>query len=256
MTRAEQNAQKGPGTQEMGLFGKKLFKTYRKHPVLRGVDVTVRPGEAVGLLGANGAGKTTCFYLIAGFLNPDAGSVHIDGKEITTRSVYKRARRGLGYLPQESSVFRGLNVENNLRAALQAQRKLSAAERTEQLESLLTDFSLSHLRYARADALSGGERRRVEIARALAVKPRYLLMDEPLAGIDPVSVSEVIGMIGHLRQRGVGLLITDHNVRETLNFVDRAYILHEGTILAEGEPERIIGDDAVREVYLGQDFRV
>ena len=253
MRQESENESELPGP-ERALVGQGLWKHYSGHPVLRGVDVMVRPGEAVGLFGANGAGKTTCFYLIAGLLNPNQGQILINGKDVTHRSVYKRARRGLGYLPQEASIFRGLNVENNLRAVVQRLPRLTAAERSEQVEALLNEFSLAHLRRAPAAALSGGERRRVEIARALAAQPRYLLLDEPLAGIDPVAVAEVREMIQRLRERGVGLLITDHNVRETLSMVDRAYILHDGVILEEGTPGQVIANERVREVYLGQDF--
>lgn len=238
-----------------GLRAEGLWKHYRKRPVLSGVSVRVEPGEAVGLLGANGAGKTTCFYIITGLLNPDKGRVFIDGQDVTYLSMHDRARHGLGYLPQEASVFRGLDVGQNIRAVLQM-RPLSREQREERLEQLLQEFSITHLRSTPATALSGGERRRLEIARTLAGEPRYILLDEPFAGIDPIAMAEMRALIGQLKGKGIGVLITDHNVRETLGIVDRAYILNDGVILHEGVPETIVSDADVRKVYLGDKFAI
>ncbi|MFP4125695.1 MAG: LPS export ABC transporter ATP-binding protein [Alphaproteobacteria bacterium] len=232
-----------------------LGKSYRGREVLRGVTLHVAPGEAVGLLGPNGAGKTTCFYVMMGLIRADRGSVELEGVDVTRLPMYRRARRGIGYLPQEASIFRGLNVERNLRAVLEV-TEADAAEREATLERLLTEFSLSHLRRAAAPSLSGGERRRVEIARALAAKPRFMLLDEPLAGIDPINVAEIRDLVAHLKDRGIGVLITDHNVRDTLGIIDRAYILHDGQVLKEGTPAEIVGDADVRRVYLGERFQV
>jgi len=238
-----------------GLAAIGLCKRYRKRPVLNDVSAGVRRGEAVALLGPNGAGKTTCFYLITGLLNPEEGSILLDGADVTELSMYRRARLGIGYLPQESSIFRSLNVEENLRAPLQM-RNLSSKERAEELEELLESFSIAHLRKTPATALSGGERRRVEIARALAAAPKYLLLDEPLAGVDPIAVGEIRQLIAQLKERGLGVLITDHNVRDTLGIVDRAYILSDGRILSEGTPTEIVAHEDVRNVYLGKDFNM
>ena len=243
------------GQNHRALRAEGLWKHYRKRPVLRGVSVRVEPGEAVGLLGANGAGKTTCFYIITGLVNPDAGRVFIDDQDATQLSMHHRARHGLGYLPQEASVFRGLDVSQNIRAILQL-RPLSREQREERLEELLQEFSIAHLRCTPATALSGGERRRLEIARTLAGEPRYLLLDEPFAGIDPIAMAEVRELIGHLKGKGIGVLITDHNVRETLGIVDRAYILNDGVILHEGVPEAIVSHADVRRVYLGETFEI
>ncbi len=222
-----------------GLVARNLGKQYKKRPVLRDVSLQVQRGEAVGLLGPNGAGKTTCFYMITGLIQPDYGTILLDGQELTDLPMYRRARLGIGYLPQEASIFRGLTVEQNIRAVL---------------EDLLAEFSISHLRRTPALALSGGERRRVEIARALASHPHFMLLDEPLAGIDPIAVGDIRDLVAHLRDRGIGVLITDHNVRETLDIVDRAYILHDGRVLMEGLPSDIVGNEEVRRVYLGERF--
>jgi lipopolysaccharide export system ATP-binding protein len=217
------------------------------------VSVAVQRGEAVGLLGPNGAGKTTCFYIITGLIAADTGSIHLDGHDITSLPMYRRARLGIGYLPQEASIFRGLTVEENIRAVLEVVES-DPDQRAVMLDDLLAEFSISHLRRTPALALSGGERRRVEIARALASQPQFMLLDEPLAGIDPIAVGEIRELIQLLRRRGIGVLITDHNVRETLDIVDRAYILHDGAVLMEGAPSDIVGNQDVRRVYLGERF--
>jgi len=236
-----------------GLAAYNLGKSFKKRPVLRAVNVAVQRGEAVGLLGPNGAGKTTCFYIITGLIRPDVGTIALDGEDITDLPMYRRARMGIGYLPQEASIFRGLTVEQNIRAVLEvAEPILEVREST--IDSLLAEFSISHLRRAPAMALSGGERRRVEIARALATQPHFILLDEPLAGIDPIAVSDIRDLVAHLKDRGIGVLITDHNVRETLGIVDRAYILHEGQVLMSGAPDEIVNDVDVRRVYLGERF--
>ena len=236
-----------------GLSAERLGKRYRRRPILRDVSLRVQRGEAVGLLGPNGAGKTTCFYLITGLLSPDAGRISIDGHEITDLPMYRRARLGIGYLPQEASIFRGLSVEDNIRAVLEVVEPIHERRET-MLDELLAEFSISHLRRAPALALSGGERRRVEIARALASQPSFMLLDEPLAGIDPIAVGEIRDLISHLKDRGIGALITEHNVRETLNIVDRAYILHDGSVLMDGAPDDIVAHEGVRQVYLGDRF--
>lgn len=238
-----------------GLAAHSLGKRFKKRPVLRGVSLSVRRGEAVGLLGPNGAGKTTCFYIITGLISAEYGSVSLDGHDITDLPMYRRARLGIGYLPQEASIFRGLSVENNLRAVLEITEPVRET-REALLDELLAEFSITHLRRTPALALSGGERRRVEIARALASKPAFMLLDEPLAGIDPIAVTEIRDLVAHLKDRGIGVLITDHNVRETLDIVDRAYILHEGTVLMEGPPSEIVAHEEVRRVYLGERFRL
>jgi lipopolysaccharide export system ATP-binding protein len=238
-----------------GLVATGLGKRYRKRPVVRNVSLSVQRGEAVGLLGPNGAGKTTCFYLIVGLVAPDSGTITLDGADITTLPMYRRARLGLGYLPQEASIFRGLTVEQNIRATLEVAEP-DAAARELMLDELLAEFSISHLRRTPAIALSGGERRRVEIARALATHPSFILLDEPLAGIDPIAVGEIRDLVAHLKDRGIGVLITDHNVRETLEIIDRAYILHEGQVLMEGSPRDIVAHEGVRRVYLGDRFSI
>lgn len=236
-----------------GLWVKNIGKRYKRRPVLRDVSLSVRRGEAVGLLGPNGAGKTTCFYCVTGLITPDAGVIELDGKNITGLPMYRRARLGIGYLPQEASIFRGMTVEGNLMAVLEvAEPKADLREAL--LEDLLAEFSISHLRRASALALSGGERRRVEIARALASNPHFILLDEPLAGIDPIAVGEIRDLVAHLKDRGLGVLITDHNVRETLDIIDRAYILHDGTVMMEGSPDEIVSHEGVRRVYLGDKF--
>ena len=236
-----------------GLVARNLGKSFKQRPVVRGVSVSVQRGEAVGLLGPNGAGKTTCFYMITGLIAADYGSITLDGTDITPLPMYRRARLGIGYLPQETSIFRGLSVENNIRAVLEVVEE-DHHTREAMLDELLAEFSITHIRYAPALALSGGERRRVEIARALATQPHFILLDEPLAGIDPIAVNEIRELIRHLRDRGIGVLITDHNVRETLDIVDRAYIMHEGMVLMEGKPADIVAHADVRRVYLGERF--
>lgn len=236
-----------------GLRVEKIGKRFKKRPVLRDVSLEVRRGEAVGLLGPNGAGKTTCFYIITGLIAPDNGTVILDGHDITQLPMYRRARLGIGYLPQEASIFRGMTVENNIRATLEVVEPV-ADRREAMLDDLLAEFSISHLRRTPALALSGGERRRVEIARALAAHPGFILLDEPLAGIDPIAVSEIRDLVSHLKDRGVGVLITDHNVRETLDLIDIAYILHDGRVLMSGPPADIVAHEGVRRVYLGDRF--
>lgn len=236
-----------------GLCATHLSKSYKKRPVLRDVSLTVRRGEAVALLGPNGAGKTTCFYIMTGLINADAGFITLDGQDITALPMYRRARLGIGYLPQESSIFRGLSVEDNIRAVLQSQ-ELNREDQEALLEDLLAEFSAGHLRRTPALALSGGERRRVEIARALASRPHFILLDEPLAGIDPIAVGEIRELITYLKAKGIGVLITDHNVRDTLDIVDRACILHDGKVLMDGTPAEIIAHEDVRRVYLGEGF--
>ena len=238
-----------------GLAASNLSKSYRKRPIVRNVSLNVGCGEAVGLLGLNGAGKTTCFHLITGLVAADAGSITLDGHDVAGLPMYRRARLGIGYLPQEASIFRGLSVEANIRAVLEVVEDDHEVRETV-LDSLLAEFSISHLRHAPALALSGGERRRVEIARALASRPTIMLLDEPLAGIDPFALGDIRDLVAHLKDRGIGVLITDHNVRETFGIIDRAYILHEGTILMEGPPEEVAAHKVVREVYLGQQFRL
>ncbi len=233
----------------------RLSKRYRRRPIVRDVSLNVESGEAVGLLGLNGAGKTTCFYLITGLVTADSGQITLDGHDITGLPMYRRARLGVGYLPQEASIFRGLSVEANIRAVLEVVEKDYDVRETV-LDSLLAEFSISHLRHTPALALSGGERRRVEIARALASRPKIMLLDEPLAGIDPIALGDIRDLVAHLKDRGIGVLITDHNVRETFGIVDRAYILHEGAILMEGRPEDVASHHMVREVYLGEQFRL
>ena len=236
-----------------GLTANHLAKSYKKRPVLRDVSLNVQRGEAVALLGPNGAGKTTSFYIMTGLIEADAGEISLDGQDITTLPMYRRARLGIGYLPQESSIFRGLTVEDNIRSVLQAQ-KLSDDDQALLLEELLGEFHISHLRRTPSPALSGGERRRVEIARALACRPQFMLLDEPLAGIDPIAVGEIRNLIRYLKTKGIGVLITDHNVRDCLDIVDRAYILHDGKVLMEGTADQIVASEEVRKVYLGEGF--
>ncbi len=238
-----------------GLIISNLGKSYKKRPVLRDVSLELHRGEVVALLGPNGAGKTTCFYSIAGLVNPDAGSVIIDGVDISYLPMYRRAKMGIGYLPQEASIFRGMSVEDNILSILELSIK-SRRKRQAMLDELLAEFSITHLRRASALALSGGERRRVEIARCLASQPKYVLFDEPFAGVDPIAVNEIRELVSHLKTRGIGVLITDHNVRETLEIVDRAYILHDGTVLMSGTPDEVVQDRQVRQVYLGEQFRI
>ncbi len=236
-----------------GLEAVSIGKSFSGRIVLRDVTLRLRRGEAVGLLGPNGAGKTTCFYIISGLLAPDAGYVALDGQDVTDLPMYRRARLGIGYLPQEASIFRGMTVEQNIRSVLEVVEK-DRGRRRQRLEQLLDEFSITHLRRSPALALSGGERRRCEIARALAADPRFILLDEPLAGIDPIAVADIRELVLHLKDRGIGVLITDHNVRETLDIVDRAYIIHDGRVLMEGRPDEIVENPDVRRVYLGERF--
>ncbi len=236
-----------------GLVVANLGKTYKGRPVLRDVSMSVQRGEAVGLLGPNGAGKTTSFYCVTGLISPDKGKIYLDGQDITALPMYRRARLGIGYLPQEASIFRGMTVEGNIRAVAEIVEEEKAAQDA-LVEALMKEFSIDHLRKSPALSLSGGERRRCEIARALASRPSFILLDEPLAGIDPIAVAEIREMVSHLKDRGLGVLITDHNVRETLDIIDRAYILHEGTVLMEGTPSEIVAHEGVRRVYLGERF--
>lgn len=238
-----------------GLTANNIGKAFKKRPVLRGVDVTVRRGEAVGLLGPNGAGKTTCFYIISGLMGADYGTITLDGIDVTHMPMYRRARLGIGYLPQEASIFRGMTVEQNIRSVLELMEPVQA-KRENMLEELLAEFSITHLRRTPAIALSGGERRRVEIARALAGNPSYIMLDEPFAGIDPIAVGDIRDLISHLKDRGIGVLITEHNVRETLEIIDRAYILNDGHVIKEGNPSEIVADESVRRVYLGDRFNL
>lgn len=240
---------------QAGLRVSHLRKSYRRRPVIRDVSLELSRGEVVALLGPNGSGKTTCFYNIAGLIVPDAGRVTIDGRDVTGLPMYRRARLGIGYLPQEVSIFRGLSVEDNILAVLEIVES-DRHKRRERLEELLSEFSITHLRQTPALALSGGERRRVEIARCLAADPKYLLLDEPFAGVDPISVGDIRTLVHDLKSRGIGVLITDHNVRETLEIVDRAYILHDGVVLMSGTAEEVVRDENVRRVYLGQNFRI
>jgi lipopolysaccharide export system ATP-binding protein len=238
-----------------GLRVRNLRKSYKRRPVLRDMNLDLLRGEVVALLGPNGSGKTTCFYAIAGLVMPEGGSVSIDGRDVTGLPMYRRARLGIGYLPQEVSIFRGLSVEDNILAVLEIAMS-DRHKRRERLEELLSDFSITHIRRAPALALSGGERRRVEIARCLAADPKYLLLDEPFAGVDPIAVGDIRGLVHDLKGRGIGVLITDHNVRETLEIVDRAYILHDGAVLMSGTADEVVRDENVRRVYLGRDFRI
>jgi lipopolysaccharide export system ATP-binding protein len=238
-----------------GLEARSIGKSFKRRPVVRGVSLRLERGEVVGLLGPNGAGKTTCFYMITGLVPVDYGTIELEGIDITKLPMYRRARAGIGYLPQEASIFRGLTVEENIRAVVELVEK--EPERREVIiGDLLAEFSITHLRRTPAIALSGGERRRVEIARALATRPSFMLLDEPFAGVDPIAIAEIRELVHHLKDRGIGVLITDHNVRETLDIIDRAYIIHDGQVLTEGTPEEIVGDEDVRRVYLGERFRL
>lgn len=242
------------GAVETGLSVVGLSKTFKRRKVLTDVSMRLNRGEVVALLGPNGAGKTTSFYSIAGLIAPDTGSVTIDGRDVTFLPMYRRARMGLGYLPQEASIFRGLTVERNISAVVELWES-DAADRRARTEQLMEEFSVSHLRDTSAMALSGGERRRVEIARCLAGNPNYVLLDEPFAGVDPIAVGDIRTLVGELKNRDIGVLITDHNVRETLDIVDRAYILFEGTVLMSGTAAEVVANDDVRRVYLGTEFR-
>ena len=256
-----QDSQLGLGQQptlvykRSGLRAIGIGKSFNKRRVVRNVSIQLNRGEAVGLLGPNGAGKTTTFYMLAGLIHADEGSVFIDGQNVTGMPIFQRARLGMGYLPQESSIFRGLTVEQNLRAVLETLDD-SDDERSTTLDELMAEFGITHLRNTPSVNLSGGERRRLEIARALAARPTFLLLDEPLAGIDPIALNDIRDLIGHLKDHGIGLLITDHNVRETLDIVDRAYIIHDGAMLMQGTPDEVVQHSGVRQVYLGERFRI
>ena len=232
-----------------------LGKSYKARRVVEDVSLNVRRGEAVGLLGPNGAGKTTVFYMITGLIKPDKGMIELDGHDVTGLPMYRRARLGIGYLPQEASIFRGLSVEENIRAVLEIAEP-DGDRRAQQLEALLDEFDIKRLRKSPSIALSGGERRRCEFARSLASNPSFVLLDEPFAGIDPIAVGDIQDLVQHLKGRGIGVLITDHNVRETLGLIDRAYIIHSGHVLTEGDPDAIVGNPDVRRLYLGEDFRM
>ena len=238
------------------LSARRLAKRYRNRLVVNDVSITVRSGQIVGLLGPNGAGKTTSFYMIIGLVACDDGAVHLDETDLTDCPMHVRARAGLGYLPQEPSIFRHLSVRDNVMAILETRPGLSKSDRERRLETLLGEFQVSHLAAQRGDSLSGGERRRVEIARALATEPQFMLLDEPFAGVDPISIADIQQIISFLSDSGIGILITDHNVRDTLGICDRAYIVNDGSIIANGTPETVLGDQTVRDVYLGQDFRL
>ncbi len=240
---------------DTGLHVTGLRKSFKKRIVIQDISLELRRGEVVALLGPNGSGKTTTFYSIAGLISSDGGQVKIDGSDVTTMPMYRRARMGLAYLPQETSIFRGLNVEENINCILDISTPLKS-ERKAKLEKLLSDFRIEHLRRTPSLALSGGERRRVEIARALATDPKYILLDEPFAGVDPISINDVRNLVSDLKSRNIGVLITDHNVRDTLKIVDRAYILHDGRVIISGLPEDVIKNDNVRRVYLGKDFNI
>jgi lipopolysaccharide export system ATP-binding protein len=240
---------------DAGLHVRNLRKSYKKRLVIRDFSMQLNRGEVVALLGPNGSGKTTCFYCIAGLVTPEGGQVLIDGRDVTALPMYRRARLGIGYLPQEVSIFRGLSVEDNINAVLEIMIP-ERHKRRERLEELISEFNITHIRRAPALALSGGERRRVEIARCLAANPSYLLLDEPFAGVDPIAVGDIRTLVSDLKRRGIGVLITDHNVRETLEIVDRAYILHDGRVLMSGTTDEIVRDETVRRVYLGQNFRM
>lgn len=238
-----------------GLVVDAIRKSYKKRVVIRDVSLEMQQGEVVALLGPNGSGKTTTFYAIAGLVYPEGGRVLIDGRDVTTLPMYRRAKLGIGYLPQEMSIFRGMSVEDNIMSILDISER-DRHKRRERLETLLSEFSIEHLRRVHALALSGGERRRVEIARCLAANPKYLLLDEPFAGVDPISVGDIRRLVADLKTRGIGVLITDHNVRETLDIVDRAYILHDGMVLMSGTPDEVVENENVRRVYLGDNFRI
>ncbi|WP_323034863.1 LPS export ABC transporter ATP-binding protein [Pararhodobacter sp.] len=243
-----------PAVQSGGLQVTDLRKSYKRRQVLRGIDLSLNRGEVVALLGPNGSGKTTCFYCVAGLVPADGGQVSIDGTDVSGWPMYRRARKGIGYLPQEMSIFRGLSVEDNIMAILEIAVP-DRAQRAARLEELLAEFSITRLRKSPAMALSGGERRRTEIARCLASDPSFVLLDEPFAGVDPIAVADIRALVSDLTDRGLGVLITDHNVRETLEIVDRAYILHDGKVLMSGTPDEVVADKDVRRVYLGESYR-
>tara|TARA_R110002049_G_scaffold182041_2_gene349587 strand:- start:16809 stop:17543 length:735 start_codon:yes stop_codon:yes gene_type:complete len=238
------------------LWARQLAKSYKKRQVVQNVDVEVNSGEIVGLLGPNGAGKTTTFYMIVGLVQSDSGSISLNNQDLTKLPMHARAQEGVGYLPQEASVFRGLTVEENILAVLQLRKSIRKPMQKEICERLLQDLQIEHIRHSKGFSLSGGERRRVEIARALAIQPQFILLDEPFAGVDPISVMDIQRLLKQLTERGIGLLITDHNVRETLGICSRAYILNQGQIIAEGTPDHLLNDQQVREVYLGSEFKL
>ena len=240
----------------MRLYTEQLIKQYGKRTVVKGVDVEVNQGEIVGLLGPNGAGKTTTFYMIVGLIKPNSGRIFLDDKEITRLPIYKRARLGIGYLAQEESVFQKMSVEDNIKSILEFRRDLNRKARNEMTEQLLEEFSLKHIRKSKGFQLSGGERRRTEIARALAIDPKFILLEEPFAGVDPIAVEEIQNVVWHLKHRNIGILITDHNVHETLNITDRAYLLFEGRILFHGTPDELANNQIVKEKYLGTNFKL
>ncbi|MAS60766.1 MAG: LPS export ABC transporter ATP-binding protein [Gammaproteobacteria bacterium] len=238
------------------LSASNLAKSFKGREVVRDVSLTIDQGEIVGLLGPNGAGKTTCFFMIVGLIRADSGNVTLQGSDVTELAIHERARHGLSYLPQDSSIFRTLTVEENILSILQTRSELSSAERDSKLEKLLEEFNITHIRKNKGMSLSGGERRRTEIARTLATDPKFILLDEPFAGVDPISVSDIKAIIQQLKDRGIGILLTDHNVRETLDICEKAYIVSEGQLIAEGDAETILGNDKVRQVYLGEQFRI
>ena len=242
-----------PERRREGLFVVGISKSFKGRPVLKGVSLDVHRGEVVGLLGPNGAGKTTCFYSIVGLIRPDSGEIVLDGLDVTALPMYRRSRLGIGYLPQEASIFRGMSVENNIMAVLELVEPDSKA-REDMLDNLLNEFGIQRLRHAPSLSLSGGERRRVEIARSLAGKPNIILLDEPFAGIDPIAIGDIRDLVAHLKDRGIGVLITDHNVRETFDITDRAYIIYDGNVLMSGTPDEIVANEDVRRVYLGERF--
>ena len=254
-TDPNQSGYEGPRlvAEQTGLVAEQIGKSFRRRPVVRGVSLQLKRGEAVGLLGPNGAGKTTCFYMITGVLPVDTGTIYLDGHDITALPMYRRARLGIGYLPQEASIFRGLTVEQNIMSVAELVEH-DRQRRRQLVDDLLAEFAIEHLRRAPALALSGGERRRVEIARALATQPSFMLLDEPFAGIDPIAIGEIRKLVLHLKERGIGVLITDHNVRETLDIVDRACIIYDGSVLFAGSPADLVADDNVRRLYLGEGF--
>ena len=233
-----------------------LHKAYKKRRILEGVSISVSSGDVVGLLGPNGAGKTTCFYMVVGLVKPDQGQITLDGEDITGHPMHIRARQGVGYLPQEASVFRQLSVGQNIMAILETRKELSKTDRRDRLEALLEELQITHIRESLGISLSGGERRRVEIARALAADPGFILLDEPFAGVDPISILDIQRIITHLKERNIGVLITDHNVRETLGICDRAYILSHGKLIAEGSPDDVLANEEVKAVYLGENFKI
>ena len=238
----------------MKLSAKNLAKSYKRRPVVRDVSIEICSGEVIGLLGPNGAGKTTCFYMIVGLVGADRGEITLDGQNLTTMAMHERARSGIGYLPQEPSIFRKLSVEDNILGILEMRKDLNRSEQKSKMESLLEEFNIQHIRKNMGMSLSGGERRRVEIARALATEPKFILLDEPFAGVDPISVNDIKQTILHLQSKGIGILITDHNVRETLDICEKAYIVNDGFILASGTPTEILNNEQVKKAYLGDKF--